>query len=158
MQQPDRPISPLNGHVATNFSCRTRGVPVLSVCLQLVFSSLMLIGAGHAQAAATSTAVSQSQPNAKSSMARPRINVVFEKIDSENHIILKYGTLVIKTSLAGVKIQSGAAGVLGMLLPAGSQLQAEVIKKGAIPSVVLWKGKVNLNEQLLVQGVAEGVR
>lgn len=87
-----------------------------------------------------------------------KFGVVFEKIDAQGHLVLKYGTVLLKTRLAGIKISGNSAGVLGLYLPTGARLQAEFVEKGAVQGVVLWKNKQNLNEQLMIDGVAEGIR
>lgn len=87
-----------------------------------------------------------------------KFSVVFEKIDAQGYLILKYGTVSLKTRLAGIKITGKSTGVLGLYLPTGALLQAEVVEKGAVQGVILWKNKQNLNEQLMIDGVAEGLR
>jgi len=87
-----------------------------------------------------------------------RFNVVFEKIDAQGYLILKYGSVSLKTRLAGIKIAGKSTGVLGLYLPTGALLQAEIVEKGAVQGVILWKNKQNLNEQLMIDGVAEGIR
>lgn len=87
-----------------------------------------------------------------------KFNVVFEKIDPQGYLILKYGSVSLKTRLAGIKLNGKSAGVLGLYLPTGALLQAEVVEKGTVQGVILWKNKQNLNEQLMIDGVAEGLR
>ena len=118
-----------------------------------VCACLLLVGAGFSQA---QTATSSTQ----SSAAKPknmRVNVYFQKIDDKGMVILKYGSVLLTTRLYGIRLKGGSAGVLSLILPPGVLLQAEVVEKGAVQSVVLWKGAKNLNEELLIQGVAEGV-
>jgi hypothetical protein len=157
MRQTVQLLFPRNGHLALLRARRTRDRSGSALRMWLVLG-LLMTGAAQAQSTPASPLVTSGQPTVKDSAAHLKINVIFEKLDSENRVILKYGALVIKTRLAGVKIRPGAAGVLGMLLPEGARLQAEFVEKGTIPAVVLWKGTVNLNEQLLIQGVAEGIR
>jgi len=87
-----------------------------------------------------------------------KINVTFVGMDADQHLLLKYGGVVLKTTLSGLKLNKGAGGVLGMFLPDGVRLQAEIITKGNIQSVILWKEKTNMNQQLLIQGVAQRIR
>ena len=87
-----------------------------------------------------------------------RVNVTFEKVDAQQHVILKYGAVLLKTNLRGLKLKPGAAGVLSVLLPKGVSLWAEIVAKGTIQTVILTKQGVNINDQLLIQGVAEGIR
>ena len=157
MQQTIRSRRVPDGHVPTRHTWVIRDVSSRATCTWLALGCFLFCSAAHAQSVPVRLITTVGQPVGKGNATRPRINVIFEKIDSEDHVILKYGALMIKTRLMGVKIKSGAAGVLGMLLPEGVSLQAEVVEKGAIPGIILWKGKVNLNEQLLIQGVAEGV-
>ncbi|WP_424952804.1 hypothetical protein [Deinococcus sp.] len=107
-----------------------------------------------AQTAPAQTAAAQPAPASKNM----RINVYFEKVDANGLVILKYGTVSLTTRLSGIKLRDGSAGVLSLVIPTSVLLQAEVISKGTVPVVVLWKGTKNLNEELLIQGVAEGVR
>jgi hypothetical protein len=117
----------------------------------LICASLALNSFANAESAPASAATA-------TKIANLRIAVTFQKVDSQNFIILKYGSVLLKTKMAGLKIKPGASGVLGMLLPDGASLQAEIVEKGNIQSIILWKGKTNLNEQLLINGVAEGIR
>lgn len=87
-----------------------------------------------------------------------RINVSFEKVDAKQQVILRYGAVLLKTKLKGITLKPGAAGVLALLLPEGVRLQAEIVAKGDVQTVILTKQGVNINDQLLIQGVAEAVR
>ncbi len=114
----------------------------------------LLMSTALAQTAPAQTAAAQPAPASKNM----RINVYFEKVDANGLVILKYGTVSLTTRLSGIKLRDGSAGVLSLVIPTSVLLQAEVISKGTVPVVVLWKGTKNLNEELLIQGVAEGVR
>ena len=152
-----QPIISSNGHVSIRRCMVKSTLPGQAIWIRLALGCLLASSFAHAQTVPVQPSTSVGQNAGTGNAARPRINVVFQSIDTEDHIILKHGALIIKTVLMGLKIRPGAAGVLGMLLPEGASLQAEVVEKGSIPSIILWKGKVNLNEQLLIQGVAEGV-
>ncbi len=145
-----------DGHVSTLGSEIHRHARGHARWVQLAVCSLLMTGIVHAQTAPVQAKVPAGQTAEAASAARLRINVVFQHFDSQEHVILKYGAMTITTRLQGLKIRPGAAGVMGMFLPEGASLQAEIVEKGAIPGIILWKGKVNLNEQLLIQGVAEG--
>lgn len=127
----------------------------------LAFAALIY---GVAQAENAPTAAKAAPPltwqavQQQDSRNRVKMGVTFEKVDAEGYIILKYGTVTLKTRLAGIKVRNALAGVLGMYVPAGARLQAEVVEKGAIQSVLLWKNGTNLNEQLMIDGVAVGLR
>ena len=104
--------------------------------------------------AAAQTAPAQTTPASKAKNLR--LNVYFQSVDAKGQLILKYGDSLLTTRLHHIRLRDGSGGVLGLIVPRGVMLQAEIIEKGNIPSVVLWKGPLNLNEQLLMQGVAEG--
>ncbi|GGQ93037.1 hypothetical protein [Deinococcus ruber] len=87
-----------------------------------------------------------------------KIDVNFQRIDTDGMAILKFGTVLIKTQLAGVRVKDKARDNLDAVLPEGARLQAEIVQKGSIPTVILWKGSVNLNTQLLAQGLADIVQ
>jgi hypothetical protein len=115
-----------------------------------------LLGGGFASAAPLQTAqgqTAQAKPN-----PNVRISVSFEKLDAQQHVILRYGAVLLKTKLKGLKLKPGAAGVLALLLPDGVRLQAEIVAKGDVQTVILTKQGVSINDQLLMQGVAEGIR
>ncbi|ULH16036.1 hypothetical protein MF271_05225 [Deinococcus sp. KNUC1210] len=87
-----------------------------------------------------------------------KIDVNFQRIDSDGLAILKFGTVLIKTQLSGVRVKDKARDNLDAVLPEGARLQAEIVQKGSIPTVILWKGTVNVNAQLLAQGLADIVQ
>ncbi|ULH17926.1 hypothetical protein MF271_23435 (plasmid) [Deinococcus sp. KNUC1210] len=95
---------------------------------------------------------------AVSNPSNQRIGVRFQSIDASGLVVLRYSGILIKASLAGIHLKKGASGVLGMLLPDGISVTAEIVQKGTIPSVILWKGTTNLNQELLLQGVAQVIR
>ncbi|GGR07496.1 hypothetical protein [Deinococcus ruber] len=122
----------------------------------LFCAGLLLLGAVFSEGRAASASPATAQSAVKK-LPNLRVNVYFEKVDEKGMVILKYGSVFLTTKLYGIRLRSGSAGVLSLVLPSGVLLQAEVIEKGEIQSVVLWKGNKNLNEELLIQGVAEGV-
>lgn len=124
--------------------------------LRSILVSGLLLGGftadlANAAPANTITANSTNRSNA-------RLNVNFQKIDANGNAVVRYGTVLLTTQLAGIKLKSGASGVLAMLLPDGIRLQAEIVQKGAVPIVILWKGTTNMNVELLIQGVAQSNR
>ncbi|ULH17270.1 hypothetical protein MF271_18090 (plasmid) [Deinococcus sp. KNUC1210] len=125
----------------------------------LLCAGLLLLGAvfSESQAASPPVAAPAAAQTAAKKAPNLRVNVYFQKIDEKGMVILKYGSVLLTTRLYGIRLRSGSAGVLSLVLPSGVLLQAEVIEKGEIQSVVLWKGNKNLNEELLIQGVAEGI-
>ena len=82
------------------------------------------------------------------------INVYFKEIDAQGDIVLLYGGVPLKTRLAGLTLRTDAPGIIKIFLPIGVLLRAELVKKGPIPTVVLWKGITNLNQQLVFHGGA----
>jgi hypothetical protein len=87
-----------------------------------------------------------------------RISVSFIGVDQQGYLLLKYGAVSLRTRLKGLKLRPGAAGVLGVLIPTGTRLEAQIVEKGSVQTVILTKQGVNLGDQLLIQGVAEAVR
>lgn len=130
-----------------------RHLPLL-LCAGLILPLLCPAQAQTAPAAAKTWQAIQHEDASK----HIKFSVVFEKIDAQGYLVLKYGSVSLKTRLAGIKITGKSTGVLGLYLPAGARLQAEIVEKGAVQGVVLWKNKQNLNEQLMIDGVAEGIR
>ncbi|AZI43297.1 hypothetical protein EHF33_11540 [Deinococcus psychrotolerans] len=134
------------------------------VCFVLV-SAALVYGAAQAESATTkTTAVNTAAPMSWQAVQqqddknRVKIGVTFDKVDADGYIILKYGSVMLKTRLAGVKVRTALAGVLNMYVPEGARIQAEIVEKGKIQSVLLWKNGKNLNEQLMMDGVAVGIR
>lgn len=60
---------------------------------------------------------SRSGPPAKKNL---KINVYFQKVDDKGQIILKYGSVLLTTRLAGIRLRDGSAGVLSLVLPTGN--------------------------------------
>ncbi len=140
----------LNASAPAAKSGRRRAALALGCCLIL---GPLVAGSAQAQSGQLAPTTAPSAA-AKKNL---RLNVHFVKIDADGFVILDYGSVQLKTQLASIRLRGGAGGVLSMILPAGVLLQAEIVQKGAVQSVVLWKGTQNINEQLLIQGVAEGV-
>lgn len=128
----------------------------------LLASALLVYGVAQAEnAPVASKAASQMTWQAvqkEDSKKRVKIVVTFDKVDTDGYIILKYGSVSLKTRLAGIKVRTALAGALSLYVPEGARLQAEIVEKGDIQSVLLWKNGLNLNEQLMTDGVAVGIR
>ena len=135
---------------------------MLRTCLAIGLAAGSLVGShASAEIIQKSGQPTPKTPTPKTTVkkvANISINVTYEGVDAQQNVILKYGSVKLKTKLAGLKLKPGAAGVLALLLPDGVQLQAEVVEKGAVQTIILRNREININDQLLIQGVAEGIR
>ena len=86
------------------------------------------------------------------------LKATYNRVDAQGRVILTYAGVPLPVQLYRVKLRPGAAGVLALLLPSRVQVRAEIVVGGKLPQVILWRGPKNLNEELLMQGVAEGIR
>ena len=78
----------------------------------------------------------------------------FDRMDAEGHLILKLNRTALPVDLYGVTLKIGADGMLGLMLPSSSSLDVKVIVKGAVPKVVLMRGKTNVADELVKNGYA----
>ena len=122
------------------------------VVSSLLAASLLFTLAPASLAASTTGTVMSQDVAGTLPAANLKIDVNFQRIDADGFAILKFGTVLIKTQLAGVRLRDKA---LDAVLPEGARLQAEIVQKGSVPTVILWKGTVNLNLQLVTQGLAD---
>ena len=91
-------------------------------------------------------------------VASTSISVFFKGVDRNGYAILTYGGVSLKAQLDGIKLRTDAPGIIKIFLPTGVQLRAEVVKKGTIPVIILWKGKMNMNQRLMFHGAATEIR
>ena len=78
----------------------------------------------------------------------------FDRMDASGHLLLKVGQTSLPVDLYGVTLKIGADGMLGLMLPSSSSLDVRVIQKGAVPKVVLMRGKTNVADELVKKGYA----
>ena len=78
----------------------------------------------------------------------------FDRMDAEGHLILLLNPTSLPVDLYGVTLKIGADGMLGLMLPSSSSLDVRVIQKGAVPKVVLMRGKTNVADELVKKGYA----
>lgn len=78
----------------------------------------------------------------------------FDRMDAEGHLILRLNRTALPVDLYGVTLKIGADGMLGLMLPSSSSLDVKVIVKGAVPQVVLMRGKTDVAAELVKKGYA----
>ncbi len=78
----------------------------------------------------------------------------FDRMDAEGHLILRLNRTALPVDLYGVTLKIGADGMLGLMLPSSSSLDVRVIAKGAVPKVILMRGKTNVADELVKNGYA----
>lgn len=78
----------------------------------------------------------------------------FDRMDAEGHLIMRVSSTALPVDLYGVTLKIGADGMLGLMLPSSSSLDVKVIVKGAVPKVILMRGKTNVADELVKKGYA----
>lgn len=79
------------------------------------------------------------------------LSAVLQFVTPEGHLVLNLGGVDVTAKLADVSLDVGADTEIEALVPPGSKLRVVVVKKGAVPSVRVWRTSTESLQDILVK-------
>lgn len=79
------------------------------------------------------------------------LSAVLQFVTPEGHLVLSLGGVDVTAKLADVSLEVGADTEIENLVPPGSKLRVVIVKKGALPTVRVWRTNTESLQDLLVK-------